>query len=484
MKKMTGAACLLAALLAAGTVGATAKISAHANSAPPYWRGTTAAGVIVTGEQCPIEVEHELLTLNIPALPQTSYSSQEEFERYSASVTAEYTFYNPTDMDVEMSLAFPFGTRPEYTFAGYDAATGQSSYFDDTARYAITADGEAVEREVRHTYQPYAFNVESMYLISDEKRENDFFKPDLPVTKYNFTLTFPKNKNSGVAEFELKYNPSRTKILCSHFRAEETVNGNLHLYLYADRGDNSHLTFTSVGEAPEILAMRVREDSVSWASENWKEMKGASVDELPAERTTFEQYVESARPEEIGEVDFYNGVLDLFAPYASSSYWSQGFFNAEPSRLSAHDFMRWYTYSLRIPAGECLTNTVTAPLYPTINHRGCEYEYLLSPAKKWADFSELDIVVNTDLEIYSSSLELNKTESGYSLHSDGLPASELRFAIVGDYEYPRKSGVGLSGGVIVVLALVGLAAVSTVVEGIAVGIVFGVIRAKKKKQNK
>lgn len=486
MKKKTAISCLVTALFLAGAVGATPIMTAHANSAPPYWHGTSATGAIVTGEQCPIEVEHELLTLNIPALPQISYASQEEFEAYAASVSAEYTFYNPTELDVEMELAFPFGTRPDYAYAGYDSETGESEYFDDTARYQITADAEAVEREVRHTYQPYHFDVESMYLISNEKRGNVFFKPDLPVTRYGYTIDFASKGQSGAAHFTLRYNPARTKILCGNYREEDTLNGDLQLYLYAQES-GQELKFTAVGDAPEIVSVSAEYGAGSSRYEgNWKPLQGATVRKLYEEVTTFDEYVDEARPEGIGEVDFYNGVIDLFAPYLNSSYYgTHGFLNVEPSRLSAQDFMRWYTYSLKIPAGGRLVNCVTAPLYPTINSQECEYEYLLSPAKKWAAFGTLDIIINTDLEIDNASLEFIKTETGYSLHREGLPLGELTFTIEGDYDFPGNRGYWVLFIVVAIfVVLMCLVVLSPVIVGVVLAIVFGVRHAKKKKQNK
>ena len=478
MKKMLIVSTALSMLILTGVAGSTLHLTASANSAPPYWHGTTGAGVIVTGEQCPVEVEREILTLNIPELPRSFYLSQEEFEEYSASVTAEYTFYNPTDMEVEMELAFPFGIRPEYSFAGYDSETDESGYFDDTARYEITAGGEAVPRELRYTYRRSAFTVSSMYSILDEKKEVAFFSPESLVTKYEFTVAFPQKKNSGVAEFELKYNPSRTKILCSHFRAEEVLDGKLHLYLYADQESNSLLTFTAVGEAPEILSTAVREDGFSWESENWKKIEGASVNEKRVTETTFEEYVESARPAGIGEVDFYNGFVDCLMEYAGSSYsYAIGFMSIEADWLSIGDFMRWYTYTLKIPAGERLTNAVTAPLYPTIDNHTCKYEYLLSPAQKWADFGTLDIVINTEFEIGDASPYFQKTESGYILHYEGLPLGELTFTIAGDYEYPITSW-----GIAVIVIMVVICVV--VLAAIIGGIVYVVKWAKKRKRNK
>lgn len=477
----TLAAVALAFLFPFGTL-AGSRIQASANSAPPYWEGTTATGVIVTGEQCPIEVEHELLTLNIPHLPQFSYASREEFETYAASVTAEYTFYNPTDMDVNMDLVFPFGTRPDYTYAGYDAEANASSYYDDTARFLITADGEEIDRELRYTYQPYSFSAESMYSISDEKRVNDIFSPEAPVTKYSYTVDFPKGKDNGGAEFVLQFNPTRTKILCWNFRTVNSGDGNLHLYHYADKTHNATFGFTAVGEVPEIISTSVKENGYGLYDEDVKNMEGATVRELLKEETTFGEYVESSRPEGIGEVDFYNGFMDRLSGYLDSSYYGPiGVFSAEPFQLSARDFMRWYKYSLFIPAGGRLVNTVTAPLYPTINRRMCEYEYLLSPAQKWAGFGTLDIVINTEFEILESSLDLEKAEGGYTLSREGLPLSELTFSIEGDYEYPNSGGGWIV--LIVVVSIVILLGMIAVAGGIVSAIVLGVKRARKKREN-
>ena len=452
-------------------------ISASANSAPPYWEGTTGAGVIVTGKQCPVEVESELLTLNIPRLPERSYSSQEEFEEYDATVTAKYTFYNPTEMAVKMDLLFPFGRRPEYAFAGYDAAAEASSYFDDTARYQITADGAAVERTLRYTYAGRAFAVDDIYSVSDEKREDGFYLPDLSVTKYQYTVDFPQKGGSGAAEFVLKYNPARTRILCGHYRHDELKNGDMYLYLYADTDRNSTFGFTVVGAEPEILSTAVKKDGFSWNTEEWTTIKGAAVRELAKEQTTFEEYIEAARPEGVGEVDFYNGALDRLVNF---SYSRNGLVSFEPSWLRAEDFMRWYSYSLEIPAGERLQNEVTAPLYPAIYNRRCEYEYLLSPAQKWADFGTLEIVINTGYEIEDASLDFSKREGGYTLTREGLPLGELTFEIGGDYSggySPLVSAWGLVGTALVITIAVGAA---VCLAGVIIGVVFGVKYSRKK----
>lgn len=89
-------------------------VPASANSAQSQWEGTNATGAIVTGEDCPIIVEHEKLTFDIGQFPEQHYREVSDYLAYSGSVTAEYTFYNPADYSVDATLVFPFGAIPDY----------------------------------------------------------------------------------------------------------------------------------------------------------------------------------------------------------------------------------------------------------------------------------------------------------------------------------------------------------------------------------
>ena len=120
---------LLACALAVGTV--PAGVSANANSAIKIWHGTSSSGAIIADENCPVEVENELLTFDINGFPQ-QYYGEAELYTYDAKVTAHYALYNPADYGVDVSLAFPFGRLPEYA----------NNFTDDSATFKITADGE------------------------------------------------------------------------------------------------------------------------------------------------------------------------------------------------------------------------------------------------------------------------------------------------------------------------------------------------------
>ena len=97
MKKLFGVLALSAACL-------ISQFSAMANSAQKDWQGTSANGVIVTDEECPVTVEKERLTFDISEFPETYYSTPEEFLSYTGRVTAEYTFYNPTRIQKNTEL--------------------------------------------------------------------------------------------------------------------------------------------------------------------------------------------------------------------------------------------------------------------------------------------------------------------------------------------------------------------------------------------
>ena len=80
---------------------------AQANSAQTDWFGSSSTGAIVTGEDCPLTVQKEILTFDIQNFPSHD-DNQYNNENYTASVSANYYFYNPTDLDLTIELAFPF----------------------------------------------------------------------------------------------------------------------------------------------------------------------------------------------------------------------------------------------------------------------------------------------------------------------------------------------------------------------------------------
>ena len=120
--------------------------------------------------------------------------------------------------------------------------------------------------------------------------------------------------------------------------------------------------------------------------------------------------------------------------------------------------MQWYEYEITVGPGERIVNTVTAPIFPSINTRYnptiYDYTYLLSPAQTWKSFGTLEIVVNTPYYITESSLEgFEKTEDGYKLTLDGLPDSELTFQLCSS-ENPEKPKTNIFYGFFYIFAMI------------------------------
>ena len=83
MKQKITAGVLLLLLLAGVCIQ-----PAYANSAQRHWRGTDGTGAVVTGEDCPIVVDKELLTFDVQEFPEQYYPDTDSFLAYTGKVTA------------------------------------------------------------------------------------------------------------------------------------------------------------------------------------------------------------------------------------------------------------------------------------------------------------------------------------------------------------------------------------------------------------
>lgn len=388
--------------------------SASANSAPSNWHGTDASGAMVFDADCPITVESELLTFDIPDFP-SNYGNNNE---YSANVTAQYTFYNPANYTVKARLAFPFGTSPNYKKPA-----------DDASRRDITVNGSAVEKTVRHTLRSYSFNLDNdLPRIADKYRNDRFYHPDLPVKKYTVEIIdYDKSyKHAGIG-FDFSFY-GNYRVVMSYNSYRSISNGHR---LGVHIGSDKYITFYILGE--QVLPKyRFYEDGGCETGEEIRgEAKIVSTEEMTFEELVFEAYPEDSA---ILKADWYNAVIDNLNKNYSNTIGLSAF-NVN------YSLMRWYEYEITLAPKERIVNTVTAPIYPDIDGNYdpavYEYTYLLSPAKAWADFGTLEIVINTPFYLLNDE-RFEKTDKGYNLSLDGLPDGELVFTLSSSKK-PKKS---------------------------------------------
>lgn len=415
-------------------------VPASANSANRHWVGSYSAGSAVTDSDCPVTVEREHLTFDLPSLPEV-FMSASDLENYRSSVTAEYVFSNPADYTVTATLAFPFGEWPSYLFSGLDE-NGQS--FPDAFRYGVLADGEPVDVRLRHTYG-YSSSFEldrDLARLSDELREDGFFTPDTPVTVVYYEVEGTRHCYASFSWDESAAPGVRVMFSPSGYDWNESTRRTL---LGAWCADDRVLEVIFFGtEAPPDLAWTVYENG----SRGDKLDLAVTRNDRKTENMTFSQYVSQKRGDQsdVSPTDWYNAVVDSLNDHLRGGVIADWF------NLS-NRLIRWYEYDLTFLPGATLTNTVTAPVYPSIDGYYLPavyvYRYLLSPARTWASFGTLTIDIRTDLYLRDPSVSgFQKTGTGWTATLSGLPDGELDFSLCASesperiYAYGCRSAMG------------------------------------------
>ena len=415
--------------------------SAHANSAQRRWSGTDSTGALVKDKNCPLVVDKELLTFDVREFPKEYYRSTEEFLAYTGKVTAEYTFRNPADYAVTATLVFPFGSLPHYGEYINGSPTDKYTAASDTEKYGVKVNGKPIEATVRHTLKdrgtPFSLN-EDMPKLTDGYIADSFFRPDLPVWVQQYSVEGIDHENQvATAAFVLREDPTKTQVLWEEKSGMATLKDGIRISGWTKTGDT--LTVYIFGEPPK--------DGITWSLyENGacKKKIDGNITLKYSEQMTFRDFAfrEYDNSSGISESDWYNAQVAFMND--GSKDWMYGGICTEKSSFS---LMRWYEYTLTLEPGQTLTNTVTAPLYPAIDAGYTPsiytYNYLLSPAKTWAQFGELKIVVNTPYYMTENNQgSFSGTEKGYELILPGLPDKELTFTL-SESEHPRSPKLSL-----------------------------------------
>lgn len=454
-------------------------IPASANSAQTYWQGVSASGAIITDEECPIIVEHELLTFDLQDFPPKYYNS--ETHNYNGKVTAKYTFKNPADYKVTATLAFPFGAYPSYIPDDHynpEFAQPENENFSDTDKYAITVNGEEIEKELRHTYIASNYSNSDLNKISDTYITDSFYRPDLTVTKYSYKAQgITKENGSAYASFPLNADASKTKTLMQPNSGYDYHDGAATAGTWVDNG--TEIAIYAIGEP--YKAAPVFTVYVSGAEEAVADGEIAliSTETLTYEELVFTYYDETRG---ISRVDWYNAIVDMQRSVnIESGMLLEG---SSMLTLSRDSLMRWYIYEITLEPGETLINEVTVPIYPDIDEDYeppvYSYTYLLSPAKTWKSFGGIDVVFNTPYYmIESNTEETAKTEVGYTLSLDGLPDGELEFTLCAS-ENPEKISRGYF---LPVEMIISFSIIAAVIAVIIIAVILIRKKIKRKKEN-
>lgn len=417
MKKLISSLCLiLAAMLAFA-------MPVLANSAAPEWAfGPEVIGLVQT-ENCPIEVEEENLTFHIHQFPAEYYESQEVFDAYNATVTAEYTFHNPTDQTVTAKLLFPYGILPDYA----------ADMEQDLSRYQVTVNGAPVKTQMRHSYDPeggnFALDKSLQWLNFDFESinydgmwEGDPITLDTPVAKRTYQVTDLSPGEEAFVACWHHANFSRTLLYIAG--AEE--------YLDTEVGYGRGIVMNSADPVVELYIIGDESSYMEMKRGYSDGRKALTLEPVQTEVVTFREFLmQSYDPQTaVSEEDWQRAAL---ARLEKSGFfrglWRHGL------NLDVRDeLMGWLEYEITFAPGERLVNAVTVPIYPAEKDGVYGYEYLLSPAQTWASFGKLNITIDTPFYLYEPLGVYEKTDSGYTRTLDTLPEGELSFLLKTAYE--------------------------------------------------
>ncbi|MGN0812219.1 MAG: hypothetical protein ACI4MQ_01760 [Candidatus Coproplasma sp.] len=433
---------------------------------PPFEDGVASTGIHCVNENSVLQVQSETLTFNIG----TPWHELKEGEKYNSTVTAEYTFYNPTAETVNTKMAFPVRTVPYYA---------QNNEKVNNVENPITVNGQPVEYTTRHTYGTYNSFEEDVKKIKDTYYETEFFKTDLPVTEYVFKVNL---EGDDYANFKVKM----PKVDGTRYFSATDGSGNFSYSLY----NGEKFSIFVLGNDYDLSDLNWSITRYSSLFNREIQVNGSVTLEKKMERKTFKSYVLQGydSKSDISEIDYYNAMFEMI--------YTDGIWAGTGMTPTINYFTEWCMYETSVEAGGTFKNAVTANLYPTIYFNYApyiyEYNYYLSPAREWASFGSLTVNINTNLymqkcEYYdpadTENSTFKKTETGYSATFTSLPTTELNFKIC-SAETPGIPEYSTSNeGLIVVGIVFGIFfVVGPLITGLVMLIIFLVQRKKKKKK--
>ena len=447
------------------------KLTALANSARRIWYGVDMTGTVVKGENCPIEVEDEQLTFDISEFPNSYYEKKGDFLKYNGKVTAK--------------LVFPFGYYPEYGSDEYDEENQMCKRIDDTAKFDIKINDKEIKKELRHSlyYSDYDFDIhKEMSFLIDGYIKDDFYSPELPVTKYVYEISEVDKKlyNREVAGIEIPpFDGKRKYYLEQSYGFTTNDKGNTRIGVGAENGEE--IEFYVIGEpVKDLPKWKFYESSSNESKEIKGEMQLKSTSKMTFKEFALTSYDKGGQ---ILESDWYNIIVEL---YKQATVENSGaiFISVYDTGERLKSLLRWYEYEITLAPGEKITNTIEAPLYPTIDEEYdpdiYRYNYLLSPASTWAKFGNLNVDINTPLYLIDNSQDgFTKTKTGYNFKSSGLPEGELRFSLSTVEKPERKSNIGTF--YILGMLMFGVLQILPIIVGVVAVVVLVVVWVRKRR---
>ena len=352
------------------------------------WEGDKVRGAALVDENCPVVLERETITFDLPEFPYLGRDSAEKYLAYPGRVTTEYHFYNPTDEALTVKFAFPLGVNPAYAaIEGEDAVS-------DLHKYSITLNGKAVTPELRHSthewYKTWTRLDVTYSSIMDEFAIYHFYYPEAPVTVSTYTVS-GINSETYPDSYAVLDIPRPADGIGSLFIPDLGMDRSSSEYIRKGLVAENGMTITvyNIGvESDELPDWKIYSDHLIDEAEQIEgEIK------LTDKRViSFRDLAMSKWSEESGvkDVDWYNAFAYLFGVKID---------NYERVLDLSYKLVPWYRYEITLAPGERAVNTVTAPIYPIANTKYSPaiytYEYIRGELNTDENYQGTEVMINT-----------------------------------------------------------------------------------------
>ena len=377
----------------------------------PSISGKAAYGAALTEHGTPLELKKEKLIFNIPNFPYNKFSTSDVPTEHTASVTAIYELYNPTNAPVNVSLAFPIGR-----------SFGESEWANYSEKYTVTANGEPLELKMRHSFYSSINYADS---IKNEKISEGIYSPTTRVTVYIFNLV--KMEEGCFAEFTVDDVSESRKLITESWVGVSRKENSTLIRVPLDKPDNNFKLICIGAELPSSSL-----SAVFYSKDNTDKRPQEPAKIIGYDIMTFDEFAMQDHTAQCGinETDWYNAMVDNIK---NSTVPTLEDLLTRQTKLSV-----WGQYEIGIQAGETVENTVSSPICPT-TQGGYEppeydYSYYRSDSNNWASVGRLDIEIITPYHIIEkyNTPELQKNENGYSAAINNSNRSNVYFTLSED----------------------------------------------------
>ncbi len=395
-----------------------------ANSAPSYWEAYPYSEILAIDKSSPITVNKEYLIYDFSRVE----VEPENFSRTpTAQVTAEYEMSNPTSQSMSVQMAFPLVS----SLAKLDISNIKIKVDDVSIPFEIYPSIDEVNESgsSENGFRYDGFDIsrgEVEYPGPNVNREGTLYRCSVQTDEEE-----PLN-----LEACFNADSQKTRLIGKNFNSVSYTEGESTCLGARFQKDN--------GREPEILILG--EDSgltFKVMTEDGKEADPKRYHlKISSDTVDIETYLLHEVDKSFGDVVEEIDDKQLMSIYMSQ-IWQQGLdtgYTFLEDVLSSIQMERVITliYEVDFPADSTRIVRVGYQTDGTMDGRETKtpkysYTYLLSPAKNWAAFGELNIKIITPKEapfIINSSINFeNNGQYLYSATLDGLPDSELDFTL-------------------------------------------------------